>query len=227
MENLIKSRSVIVDMASIDYTKLSSKDLIALAEQKKMEEIANDFEVKQEFEKEGDLLIDSIVDEHIKLNETLKTFKDLKSEAVLNYNKKAYEINGKEYKESKSFKITHSSGKRKVMMEMKDKLDFNSEAIVHINTIKDLISEKFSGLEEGLYDFVDSILVKNKEGDYDPNLLAKAKRKAAKLKSPQLMQEFDKLENCRITVGVSRYIRAYEKDENGKFQDISLNYSSL
>lgn len=212
---------------TIDLSKLSAKDLAALLDKKRQEEMNADIERRLDFEANGDLLIDSIVDEHKKLNEHLKTFKDLKSEAVLDYNKKAYEINGKEYKESKSFKITHSSGKRKVMLEMKDKLDFNSEAVVHINSIKELISEKFSGLEDGLYDFVDSILVKNNAGDYDPNLLARAKRKAAKLKSPQLMEEFDKLERCRIVVGVSRYIRAYEKDENGKFQDISLNYSSL
>jgi hypothetical protein len=43
----------------------------------------------------------------------------------------------------------------------------------------------------------------------------------------QLVQEFEKLEDCQIVVGISRYIRAYEKDKNGKFQAISINFSSL
>lgn len=211
----------------IDLNDLTMEELTALMEQKKQADLEASIEKKLNFEKDGDLLVDSIVDEHIKLNEHLRTFKELKSEAVLNYNKQAYEINNRPYKESKSFKVVHSSGKRKVVLEMKDKLDFNSEAIVHINSIKDIITQKFTGSAAGLYDFVDSILVKNNAGDYDPNLLAKAKRKAASLKDSALMEEFAKLEDCRIVVGVSRYIRAYEKDENGKFQDISLNYSSL
>ena len=41
---------------------------------------------------------------------------------------------------------------------------------------------------------------------------AKARQKAAKLKNPEtLLEEFDKLEKCRIVIGKSRYVRAYQK----------------
>lgn len=206
--------------------QMSASEIEEYLAKKKQDEWESEQKKHKDFEDEGDLLIDSIVDEHHIIKADLKAFKDMKTEAVVNYNKKAYDINGKEFKPSKTFKITHSGGKRKVVIEEKDKFDFNSEAIVHINAIKDIIKEKFQDNAD-LFDFVDSILVKNNNGDYDPKLLAKAKNKARKLNDMILMQEFEKLQNCQIVVGVSRYIRAYEKDENGKFRDISINYSSL
>ena len=106
-----------------------------------------------------------------------------------------YESLGSEPKESKTITYKTRDGKQKVVLEYADKLGFNNEAIVHIDKIKEIIKQEFKDTNPKLFGFVESILVKNSAGDYDPQLLTKARKEAEKLDNPQeILEEFDKLE---------------------------------
>jgi hypothetical protein len=206
--------------------EMTTSELEQLLNQKRQEEFEKQQKADAEYEKQGDLLVNSIVDYHIEKRAELIAYKELQTENLYAHIKQAYTKNGKELKEQKTYTEYSNNKKRKVQVIESDKLDFSIEANVHIDSIKEILKEKFKG-QDDLYDFVDSILTKNKDGDYSPQLLSKAKRKAKKLNDMQLVEEFEKLENCQIVVGISRYMRAYEKDKNGKFQAISINFSSL
>lgn len=215
-------------MSKINLTELTVEELeAALASKKQIDQEAEE-KRKQQLTTEENNLVNSIVDEYVQQNENLSTLKELQAEAIVNHNKKMYASLGKELKETKTITLGTDNGQRKVELVYSDLLGFNSQAPIHIDAIKDILKEKFSDVDPGFYDFVDSILIKNTKGDYDPKLLVKARQKAAKLKNPEtLLEEFDKLEKCRIVIGKSRYVRAYQKDENNKWQNISLNFSSL
>ena len=215
-------------MKTIDITQLTTAELEEALQKRKQADIDADAENQKKIISEENLLVNSIVDEYVLQKENLKTLKELQAESIISHNKKMYEVLGKEAKETKTITLKTNDGKRKVELVYADILGFNSQAAIHIDAIKDILKEKFNGVEEGFYDFVDSILIKNNNGDYDPKLLTKARQKAQKLKNSEaLLSEFDKLEKCRIVVGISRYVRAYEKDENNKMQNISINFSSL
>ncbi|SNA83224.1 conserved hypothetical protein [Flavobacterium psychrophilum] len=207
-------------------TEMTSAEIEAFLKQQKQTEFEEQQKKDTEFEKQGDLLVNSIVDFHLEKKAELSAYKELQTENLLSHIKMAYTKNGKELKEQKTYTEFSIDKKRKVQVIESDKLVFSIEANVHIDSIKEILKEKFKG-QDDLYDFVDSILTKNKEGDYSPQLLSKAKRKAKKLNDMQLVEEFEKLEDCQIVVGISRYMRAYEKDKQGKFQAISINFSSL
>lgn len=215
-------------MSKINLTELTVEELeAALASKKQIDQEAEE-KRKQQLTTEENNLVNSIVDEYVQQNENLSTLKELQAEAIVNHNKKMYASLGKEVKQTKTITLGTDNGQRKVELIYSDLLGFNSQAPIHIDAIKDILKEKFADVDPGFYDFVDSILIKNTKGDYDPKLLAKARQKAAKLKNPEtLLEEFDKLEKCRIVIGKSRYVRAYQKDENNKWQNISLNFSSL
>jgi hypothetical protein len=142
-----------------------------------------------------------------------------------NFNKLKYELEGKEVKEAKSFELKDDC--IKVVVESQDKFDFNDQAVVHINAIKDIFREKFENRNKGFYNLLDSILMKNTKGEYDAKLLTRARKQVKELGDDNLINEFDKLNDCLIVTGSSKYIRVYEKDEKNHWKDISLNFSSL
>ena len=215
-------------MTTTDITQLSTEELEAYLATRKQQDSENEEKRKLELINEEDLLVNSIVDEYAQQSENLKALKELQAESILSHNKKMHESLGKEPKEAKQISLLTSDGKRKVELVYSDQLGFNSEAPIHIEAIKDILKEKFKDVEQGYYDFLDGILIKNNKGDYDPRLLTKARIKASKLpNSTALLEEFDKLEKCRIIIGKSRYVRAYEKDDNNKWQNKTLNFSSL
>lgn len=220
--------SNIEELLKKPITELSSAEMEQVMAHKKKEEFEAEQARKQAIENECDLLVNAIVEEYSQKSEDLRIWKDLQVEAILTHHKKMYESLGTEPKETKQISYITKNGQRKVVLEYADKLGFNNEAVVHIDKIKEIIKREFADTNPKLFGFVESILVKNSAGDYDPKLLTKARKEAEKLDNPQeILEEFDKLEKCKIVVGTSRYVRAYEKDKNNKWQGITLNFSAL
>lgn len=138
-----------------------------------------------------------------------------------------YKMNGKEPADQKSFQIKDDKDEFKLVVETQERFEFTEAAQVHIQSIKEIFKAKFEGRNKGLYNLLDKILMRNSKGDYDPKLLAKAKKEAKELGDDKLVEEFDKLQDCMIVVGSSTYCRVYEKDEQKKWKDISLNFSAI
>ena len=206
-------------------TEMSSKELMQLAKQK--EAVENEMQNKRK---------DAYVkDKESFLNEVSMRFKDaqdiletLKKETIVhseNFNSLKYELEGKPVKEAKSFELKNET--IKIIIESQDRFEFNDEAIVHINAIKDIFREKFEARNKGFYNLLDGILMKNSKGEYDAKLLTKARKQVKELGDDNLINEFDKLNDCLIVVGSAKYCRVYTKDDKNRWKDVSLNFSSL
>lgn len=220
--------SNIEELLKKPIAELTDAEVKQVMVHKKKQEFEAEQVRKEAIENECDLLVNAIVDEYTQKSEDLRIWKDLQVEAILTHHKKMYESLGTEPKETKQISYITKNGQRKVVLEYADKFGFNNEAVVHIDKIKEIIKREFANTNPKLFGFVESILVKNSAGDYDPKLLTKARKEAEKLDNPQeILEEFDKLEKCKIVVGTSRYVRAYQKDNNNKWEGITLNFSAL
>ena len=220
--------TTIEELLKKPIAELTDAEVKQVMAHKKKQEFEAEQARKQAVENECDLLVNAIVDEYTQKSEDLRIWKDLQVEAILTHHKKMYESLGTEPKETKQISYITKNGQRKVVLEYADKFGFNNEAVVHIDKIKEIIKREFANTNPKLFGFVESILVKNSAGDYDPKLLTKARKEAEKLDNPQeILEEFDKLEKCKIVVGTSRYVRAYQKDNNNKWEGITLNFSAL
>ncbi len=156
--------------------------------------------------------------------------KELKEYTIAEANKlfeRMYTIEGKEPKETKSFSLKNTDDTIKVTVDRQERFEFTDDAIVHINAIKDIFKEKFAQRNKGLYEILDGLLIKGSKGEYDPKLLAKARSQVRKLGDDNLIAEFDKLDDCQRVSGTALYCRVYMRDEKKRYQDVSLQFSSL
>lgn len=159
--------------------------------------------------------------QHLALKE-LKELVIRETNAIWN---EMYEVNGKTPKEQKQISLT--MGDYKVTAQRRAKMVFTDEAIVHIDAIREIMKNKFETKNKGMYSFLDVILMKNGKGDYDPVLLARAKKKAIELGYKDLIEELEKLQNCQRVDGTALYCRAYKKNERGAWNDIVIQFSAL
>lgn len=220
--------SDIEELLKKPITELSSSEMAKVMAHKKQQEFEQERERKQRREKEEDLLVNAIFGEYSQKSEDLKLWKEMQIEAILEHRRRTYEDLGVTPEETKKISYKSLDGKRKVELEYADRFSFNSEAVVHIDKIREILRKEFKETNPKLFGFVESILVKNNAGDYDPKLLTKARKEAEKLDDPrEILEEFDKLERCKIVEGTSRYVRCYEKDNNNKWQGITINFSAL
>lgn len=205
--------------------EMSAAELMELAKQKGAEEIRKQDQRKEAHLKDKENFLSEVLERY---NDAQSILTTLKAETIAhaeNFNNLKYELEGKPTKEAKSFELKND--KIKIIVESQDRFDFNDEAIVHINAIKDIFREKFENRNKGFYNLLESILIKNAKGEYDVKILTKARKQVRELGDDKLIEEFDKLNDCLIVVGSTKYIRVYTLDEKNKWKDVSLNFSSL
>lgn len=213
-------------MNAIDLSTLSEKDLQAELKRRSITKEREASKARKEYKADKEDFTKITANKFLQLQSELKTLKDYTIAQANNLYNRMYELNGKEPKEQKSLSIKNADATIKVTVDRQDKFEFTDEAVVHINAIKDIFKEKFAARNRGLYNLLDSLLIKNSKMDYDPKLLAKARRQVRELGDDNLIAEFDKLDECQKVVGTAQYCRVHVKSDKG-WKDVTLNFSSL
>lgn len=211
--------------ATKPITEMSAAEIEAFLKDKKASETKQQESRKKAYSVDKENFLTEV---STKFKEIQSILSVVKNDTILhseNFNKMKYELEGKLVKEAKSFELKNDNVK--IVVENQDKFDFNDNAIVHINAIKDIFREKFEARNKGFYNLLDGILMKNSKGEYDAKLLNKARRQAKELGDEVLMLEFDKLNDCLVVVGTAKYVRVYIKDDKNRWKDVSLSFSSL
>lgn len=159
-----------------------------------------------------------------------KSLIDLKKSAVTEGNRlweEMFALEGKEPKEQKQFSLMNGDKTKKIVVDRAERFGFNEEAIVGIQGVKEFFKAKFASRSKLAYSILDKLLIKNGAGDYDPKLLSKLRSEVKEINDPELTKSFSIIENNQVVVGTALYLRAYEKDEKGKWKDIVIQFSSL
>lgn len=210
----------------LDLSTLSAKDLKAELERREKAEKAQADAERKAYEKDNEDFLNQSISKFQQLRSELKELKDYTIKEANKLYHRMYEINDKEAPEVNTFSRVSKDQQIKITVDRQDKMKFTDEASVHINAIKDIFKTKFEDRNKGMYKILDGLLIKGSKGEYDPKLLAKARRQVRELGDEALISEFDKLDECQIVEGTSLYCRAYIKGDKG-WQDVSLNFSSL
>lgn len=214
-------------MKNMDISQMSEQELEnALAEKRKAKKVKEETE-RRAYEKDNEDFIAESITKAKQLHKDLKEFKDSTIREANNLYARMYDLQDKEPKEQKQFSRISLCGKFKVTVDMQERFIFTDEAEVHLSSIQDILKGKFEARNKGFYKFFERIMIRNSKGEFDPKLLYKAKKEARELGEQAIIDEIDKLDQCQRVVGTSLYCRFYERDEKNKWQDISLNFSSL
>lgn len=207
--------------------EMSTSELEALLAKKRKEEKEKLAAKKNKYEADKNNFLNESAETFVKLHNEMKL---LKEECIAQANElyeRMFRIEGKEPKETKSFTLKNTKDTVKVTVDRQERFEFTDEAVVHINAIKEIFREKFAQRNKGLYSILDGLLIKGKQGEYDPKLLAKARRQVRDLGDENLIAQFDKLDDCQRVRGTAMYCRLYVKDDKQRWQDVSLQFSSL
>lgn len=210
---------------TIDLSKLSADELQAELAKRKKEEIDLQKKHEKDYEKDKNDFLTSTISKFTELSHNLEEVKNMTITEANKLNVRMWDIQGKEAPERKTFSVKNDHNK--ITVDMQEKFEFTEEATVHIQTIKDIFKEKFADRNKAFYNFLESVLMKNSKGEFDPKLLAKGRKQVYEIGDSSLISEFEKLEKCQRVVGTSLYCRVYKKDDKNKWQDINVQFSSL
>jgi hypothetical protein len=211
-----------------DITKMTPDEIRQYLDSQEKEKKAAAIKKKEQREAEKNAFVTAAIAQFVAANELLSKLKEETLKGAKQLYQQMFTDAGKEFKADwKNFTLKSTDGRMKLVVERQERFEFTEEAIVHINAIKDLFRAKFEGRNKGFYNLLDSLLMRNAKGDYDAKLLTKVRSQVSKLDDAQLSDEFNKLVECQRVAGSALYCRAYQLDENGKWKDVNVQFSSL
>jgi len=215
------------DVAKIKE-ELTLEELQSLLAKKQKEQKLEQKQKINAYYRDRDAFIGDTVKEFKELQKHLKQLKYTSIEKGTELYNKVFSLHEKELPaDRKTISLQNDSKTQKIVIDRQEKMAFTEEADVAITGIKDFFRNKFAGRSKTVYSLLDTILSKNKAGDYDPRLLAKLRKEVNEINDSELTSNFTLLENSQTVVGASLYLRAYEKDSNGKWKDIVVQFSTL
>jgi len=211
----------------LELASLSEIDLEAeIARRKKVKKAVKE-KAENEYFKDKEDFLDHTASKFIQIHNEMKELKQYSISEANKLYERMYTIEGKTPKAVNSFTLKNRTDTIKVTVDRQEKFEFTDEAMVHITAIREIFKQKFEARNKGLYNILDGLLIKNTKMEYDPKLLAKARRQVRELGDDNLISEFDKLDECQQVSGSSLYCRLHVRDAQGKWKDVSLQFSSL
>lgn len=212
---------------ALDLSQLTAEQLEAELKKRQSEkDKAKNTRIKK-YHKDKQDFVETVVDTFAEFQGTLKEFKDEIIKKANYLHEERYAMHEKDVPEHKQFTIFNEDKTKKIVTDFQERFDFTEEADVAIDSIRAFFKNKFEKHSKLVYSLLDELLIKNKKGDYDPRLLTKLRSKVNEINDPKLTEAYNLLENSKIVVGSSLYCRAYKQDANNKFQEISIQFSSL
>lgn len=191
------------------------------------------FEKKNEWKKKEDAWVREIIKKVSDLQDVLSAFKEESmSGAEKLYDELFTQISGNDIERKPAiYCLKTLDRKLEVEFDASEKYALDETAAAAVAKIQGFLASKFKGKEEykALYAMVNTILSRNKAGDYNPTLVAKL----AKIKNDGLIndEEFvqgvEMLEAAQISAGKASYIRFYECNEKGVRTPITIQFSKL
>jgi len=210
-----------------ELSAMSNEELMAELERRKKAERTAYEKAKKEFTKNKEAFLKKSVVEFQAVQEQMNELKTYTITKANELYEQMYRMEGKEVREVQSFTMKDEKDRYKVVVDRQDILEFNENAEVHINDIKEIFKNKFETRNKAMYGYLNDLLVKNGKGDYDPKLITKVRKRAVEYGHTEILQELEKLEQCRRVSGTALYCRCYVRDKNKKWRDITLQFSAL
>ncbi len=206
---------------------LSIKELETLIKEKKQEQAQLQEEEKKVYEQEKDKTIASIFEKVGYLSETLASFKT-DCHDMMEHQATKLEEYGKLRSNSKGgFSITNTDGSLKITRRRDTEPVWDERSNKAMQLIKDFLGDAIKKRDIKMYEILMSFLERNSNGDLEYNRVM------------ELYKHEDKFDDERWKEGLrlikesfSKTLKGfgYEfkyKDTNGKWQNASLNFSSL
>lgn len=186
---------------------------------------------KKEYETMRDKFLDTTFSKMFELSQAQLAFKSEAVKLGLEVHDKMYEAYGREKREGiDHYSLVSSDGLRKVTIERKHICAYDETVEVGIQLVRDVLRDKFAERSKKAYRMLESVLMKNKKGDYDEAMVAKLRKHAEEVDNdPRFIEALDIIGKAYKPTGTSQlYLRAYRKETaDGRWIDIPMNWSSM
>lgn len=201
------------------------KAQLAEAERKEAEELNR--KIKAYIQRK-DTFIKACVNQFIAMQKELIALKTQAFHESAGINELMYKLYDRTKPENaKSFTIQNEDKTMKIVAEDSTRLTFAPEANVGLEMIYECLKDKYASRNKKMYTIIDTILKRKRAGNYDPRMLVDLRELEKVVDDERYSKALKILTDNQILEKTGVYVRVSIKDKLGKWEDVSLQFSSL
>lgn len=212
---------------NVDLTGISAADLRkALAEKEKNERAAR-LQEQKDYEVSRDSVVESMIERAKEISKLVKEFKETLTVVFDNHKEKLDQYGGIRGNSKGGFSLVHSSGNIKVSRNRSTKPVWDERSVKAIELISSFLMDTVKKKDATLFEILYSFIKKNEKGDLEYSRVMELLTHKDKYNDPRWVEGLD-----LIRESFSTHLRGYgydfsQKDDQGKFQRIDVNFTSL
>lgn len=181
-----------------------------------------------EYKTKKDTFVHAMVNQFVVLNKEMTALKENVFTQGYELHKDMYKIFDRSPKDDqKTHTLQNEDKTEKIVIEHSENLVFTEEANVGIDMMHEVLKSKYESRNKGMYRIIDKLLTRNSKGDYDPKLLVKLRELEPEINDTRFSKAIEILNDSQTVDKTALYVRAYRKNDTGKWKDITLQFSSL
>ncbi|MEM7372789.1 MAG: DUF3164 family protein [Bacteroidota bacterium] len=216
---------------TIDLGKFSPEELAALRQQldQQEEKERKKTEAKrQEYEQAKSNLVESLISEAQAANEALNHFKTDVAMALDEFHAKLLKYGDVKAEGKGNYTLFNTSKTMKVEVSNDIKYGFDERATLAAQKITEFLKSTVKKKDKTIFELIIDLIQKDeKTGRFDPRKITKLYKYEDKFKDDNWTSAIRLFKESYQALDSARYFRFYQKDSQGKFKAIVLQFSSL
>lgn len=196
-----------------------------LAEKKKQKQVAEK-KAREEYEKARDQLVNNLHETALQLNSKLGVFKDGCMKALTDFYARMQEY-GDARGSKGNFTLFSNDGELKISYKVKQISSFDERADLAEEKLTNFLERFIKARNKKTYKLVMSLLERTNAGDFDINLINRLYKMENDFDDPDWTEAIKLFKESYAPRGTASYVTFHRRDEQGKFQNLTLNFSSI
>lgn len=214
-------------MTTIELSSLSTEQLEAALKAKKDQEKKEREERRKAYEVHKDKLVVSLVDNADYYHRELLEFKMLATKRLNAFYERLKEYGDIPESNKGSFSIQNAEGTKKVEYNRNAVFGFDERSVAAEAKLKEWLGATIKKRDKETYDLIMGLLDKSKNDEYDPRNIAKLYKFENRFDHPLFQEAIALFKESYREMSTNFYIRFFEKDGEGKWQNVQLNWSAI
>lgn len=210
-----------------DISEMTSKELEQLLKDRKKKEAQEREKQRQKYEEERDKMVINFVNEALELHAKMASFKQRVITKLEEFRETAKEYGDVRSNSKGGFSLRRSDGEMVVVYERNVKSYYDERADMARDLIHDFLKDMVKSHDKNAYEFIQSLLVKNKQGDFHPSLIATLIKHEDRYSDDRWQKAIKLLKESLNQTDISMSVAFYVKDSQYKDSHISLSLPSI
>lgn len=206
---------------------LSVEELEQMLAEKKKQQVENEKAARAKYVKERDALIINLSLVAMTMNKELEKFSLNAHEAMRQQRIKLDEYGGIRKNSKGGFQLMTEDGEYKIKYDYHGIADYDERANKAEELLKDFLQDTIKKKDKGLYNIIVSLLERNKAGQLEFSRISSLYKYENDYDDPRWREAIKLFKESFVVKGSKMQPRFYKRAENGTYELINLNFSSI